>query len=312
MHLRIDCYLKNMVNKIKHQYYKFLFNRFLRRIPSFRTPVSGSTGVVTLAGHQHMPMLIYSLLSFHYYTNYAFPCFITDEGSLTPQDQVTIRKHLPNAIITTRSQTENKVIALLQKYPTCLNYRQIKFRDQFNVKLFDPFLLCPFKKVIYLDCDILFFRKPKAILEWAVSSNEYSLFATEKSEKELEFINPWDIIESMFREKINKNIPRRFNSGFLTFSKSRYQLEYIEDVLRYISKVGLLPTWTPEQYVLSTFPARIQSKDCSHDHIHLTSTQDNRLKNSNDYIFLHFAYQSKLLFYSYAFKLLKRTHFFAN
>jgi len=243
------------------------------------------------------------------------PAFVVDDGTLTEKDVKKIKDHIKGIKVSRRIANDKRIKKALSKYKYCLKYRSERFKDRFYIKLFDPFLLPEYKKIIYMDYDVLFLKRPLEIVSWLNSNKNFGLYATEYKYKNYlpNFENrEWKIIEKMFAKKINPSFPSDFNSGLLCLYKSSYQPKRVNDVLRYIYDVGLENTWTPEQFSLGVLFSEMKSKNIKNKCLHLTREEIDLEKDLYKYECVHFAYMAKNVYYPFALKIALRTKFFRN
>lgn len=273
-------------------------------------PKTGKVGVTTLIGHKHVPMFICSTHSFFYNLKKFLPFTVIDDGTLTASDVLSIHWHFPNIKIIRHKQANIKINKILSRYHHLREYRHLRLNDRFNIKLTDPFLLTSYQKIIYFDCDILFFNIPWKILSWIANGNE-SLYASETTKpKTTSEPDEWRIINNMFKEFIGLSIDPNFNSGFLCIKRIQYDLKLLDRATKYLTKIGLCETWVPEQYSLSALFAKNKAMALGNNYKHVVNPQDQALRNPYKYTFIHYAYLAKTQYISHAIKLLLRTHFF--
>jgi lipopolysaccharide biosynthesis glycosyltransferase len=293
---------------------KLLLKLIIEFAPKIEISSKGSAGLVTIIGHKHVDMLIFSLKSFFYISKLNIPVNVFDDGTLTDNDELKIKIHIKNVRVRRRKQNEPKILKILKKYKYCLKYRKEKFKDRFYVKLFDPFLLTDYKKIIYLDYDIIFLNKPKEIITWLKSQKKYGMYATTHRNKILNegfsSTKEWEVIERMFADKVCRGFPVDFSSGILFLHKDSYKLKRINEILKYIYRVGLEDTWTPEQYSLGVLLTEMESINLQNNYIHLRNSNLDLEKDPFSYTCLHFAFKSKENYYKIALLLAIRTYLF--
>lgn len=293
--------------------YKIIFKYIVLFCKPTVIPKTGSSGVVTLISKEYVEMSIASLQSFFFHLERNLPCTIIDDGSLTKKDYLLIKKFLPGIKIISASKYKNTTLNKLIDYEKCYRYRNSNLKEKFNVKLFDPFINSYYKKIIYLDCDILFVNKPTEIADWIDSNKKSSLYASEYGygEKESSTLDQgWKIALRMFSNKYNSIQHLTFNSGFLCMHKDSFNLKKINQVLSHMYEVGLAETWATEQLTLSYLIAEDKNKNLYPLCLHLTrfSLPDKTILEGAK--FLHFAYKSKPYFYKFAtFELIKNRFF---
>ena len=186
-----------------------------------------------LLGRRHVGMGIWSLKSLIKTANLRLAVVIHDDGSLTQEDTDLMHRHLPGVRIIMRAEADLAVRKMLSDYRACTNFRfgevlVTNHRGQsYNMFimaliLFDINLLARSDKIIILDADVLFFRRPDIIVDWATNpTDRRSLYSVEAYKPK--------------REKngslsFDKKAAHTLNSGLICFSKSAlFNLETIED-----------------------------------------------------------------------------------
>ena len=197
---------------------------YLEKTPSL--PVARQNALVEihqLLGHRHVGMGIWSLKSLIKTTNLPLAVVIHDDGSLTQEDTILMHRHLPGVRIIMRAEADIAVRQMLSGYHACTSFRfgevlVTNHRGQsYNMFvmaliLFDINLLAHSDKIIILDADVLFFRHPDIIVDWATNTTDRrSLYSVEAYKPK--------------REKngslsFGKKAAHTLNSGLICFSKS--------------------------------------------------------------------------------------------
>jgi lipopolysaccharide biosynthesis glycosyltransferase len=290
---------------------EFWHSFILFSIPSKRLLQADQVGVVTLIGHKHVYMFIFCFSSFLYYFKKNLSCTVVDDGTLTERDVTIIKRHFQGIHIILHKKANQLIYKKLLSHPSLMRYRRLKLIDRFNLKLTDPFLLTNYKKIIYMDCDILFFRKPKEILSWANHGYGPPLYIPERPIKSNQNEpGEWAIVNNMFRDYMNLPIDRNFNSGLICIDRTQIDLELIDKSIDYTHRVKLDRTWTPEQYSLSAVCAKYKAVSLGNRYRHLIRPSDLYGQKKINYTLLHFAYLTKPLFWKYAMRLIIKTRFF--
>ena len=158
---------------------------------------------------------------------------VHDDGSLNEADVSLIQGHLPGARIIPRHEADRAMRDRLKDYPACLSFRfgdvtVTNHRGQsynmfiMSLILFDMNLLTDCDKVIILDADVLFFRRPDIIADWASSPDDHrALYSVEAYKPKR---------EANGKLSFGPKAARTLNSGLLCLTKSAfYDLRKIED-----------------------------------------------------------------------------------
>lgn len=188
----------------------------------------------TLLGHKHVGMLLWSVKSFLHHAGRKYTVVLHDDGSLTESDIRILKEHLINAKIVRKSAADNLIDERIMGLPNCHEYRftsketsdhrGIKYDMHiFSVRLFDFNLISNATKTLVLDADVLFFKEPREIIEWAEDvEDRNSLFSVEQYVPIRNSRN--EIID--YERKIPR--PTDANAGLLCFDKRAFSLDAIE------------------------------------------------------------------------------------
>lgn len=210
------------------------YREWLKQTPP--APVVGdapSTEVHQLLGHRHIGMGLWSLKSLVKAADAELGVVVHDDGSLTDEDMELLRQHLPGVRIVARPDADERMREALANYPACTSFRfgnvpVTNHRGQsYNMFimaliLFDINLLTECDKIIILDADVLFFRRPNLIADWALDRNDTrSLYSVEAYKPQR---------QSDGTISFGRKAARTLNSGLLCLTKSKvFNLDLIEE-----------------------------------------------------------------------------------
>lgn len=183
-----------------------------------------------LLGHRHVGMCLWSVKSLLHVAGRKYKVVLHDDGSLTARDLDTLKKHLINVRIFGKAIADENLRERLTDFPNSLEFRfsskeTANHRGQYNMFimsliLFDYNLLTEASKILLLDADVLFFKKPKEIMDWVDDPEDTrTLYSVEAF--------------SPYRNERNElcfgpKTPRTLNSGLICLHKSVFDLEAIE------------------------------------------------------------------------------------
>lgn len=204
-------------------------------------PIKSNNKLATMVciskiGHAHLWMYLVMIKSFVFYASRQFKIIIIDDGSLTKGDIQLLKQHVFDCRIVSRGVAEKIVLTSLSKYPFCKRFYQEKTPTLYthNKTLFETLLLHNQRRFIVLDADIIFFHKPRAILQWITKKMENALalsFEPSYARKELR----WGRLVFRTLSKLwRSDIPMLFNDGILCSTKESYQLPIIENCLKHV------------------------------------------------------------------------------
>lgn len=109
-------------------------------------------------------MALWMLASFHETTQRRWPITLHEDGSLMESDLESFQRIFPGIRIIRPRDAEHRMSGLLANYPRCRDYRS---RMPHGLKCFDIPEFCDAAKYLMVDPDVLFFRAPEEILNWA-------------------------------------------------------------------------------------------------------------------------------------------------
>jgi hypothetical protein len=185
-----------------------------------------------LLGHRHIGMGTWSLKSLLRASEAPIGVVVHDDGSLSDEDLTFLARHIPGSRVIRRADADAQMREMLADLPACSSFRfgnvpVTNHRGQsYNMFimaliLFDIPLLADCDKVMILDADVLFFRRPDLIVDWVVEEdNVSSLYSVEG-------FRPIKQSDGTFR--YDHKVARTLNSGLICMTKSQvYDLDQIE------------------------------------------------------------------------------------
>jgi hypothetical protein len=187
--------------------------------------------VHSLLGTKHLGMCLWSVKSFLHSTGRKFNIVLHDDGTLTPMDLALIEQHIPGAVVFQRSVSDELIAPYLRAYSNIEAYRFGRFgytreglrRSLFSLKILDFNLLTNAKKILVLDTDVLFFKRPVQLLDWIDDKSDAQCLYCYEDYFPV-FRGSGNI--SRFERKVT---PRcYFNSGLIGFDKSVLNLRKLD------------------------------------------------------------------------------------
>jgi len=127
-----------------------------------RTSKQGPVEVRALTWRKDWVNLIWTLKTFYRFAQVDFPLFIHD-GGLTRRQAVRLEQHFPDATLVTWADADERITSYLRSRGLlrCLDFR---LRSHFGRKLLDFFVFSESERIISLDSDVLFFRRPSELI----------------------------------------------------------------------------------------------------------------------------------------------------
>jgi len=190
--------------------------------------------VHVLFGHKHVGMTLWCIKGLLHHSGLKLSIVLHEDGTLTDYDAALLEKHLLNVRIIRKAAADILMREKLAGLPNCLDYRFSLQETSdhrgtrydmhiFALRLFDFNLISDASKILVLDCDVLFFRKPTEILEWADNTAaEGCLFSIEQYVPHRN--DRFDVTGFTRKDPL----PNDANAGLLCFDKRIYNLETIE------------------------------------------------------------------------------------
>src|SRR5512143_732895 len=136
--------------------------RAVSRTPPIPANPHAETGIHTAVPHRYLFAYLTAIKSFlRYHADIAV--YVHDDGSLREEDKALIRAHVPGAHIVDRAWADQAFADRVG------DEFLMKVRRSYTsyLKLFDPTLVSPHKRIAIVDTDVLFLSHPAAIVEWA-------------------------------------------------------------------------------------------------------------------------------------------------
>lgn len=229
---RFGIWLKDLVWRLgveiqslrQRMYLKFL-TRSVFKISVLRVNSSAEVEIHSLAGHRHLPVYLLAIKSLlRFYNQVAV--VVHDDGSLTPKDCQLLKKHIIGIKIISREKADRETAAVLDNYPKSKDYRK---HHLIACQLFDYFFYSKADKIISLDSDTLFFKKPGEIIDWATGDKDMTLSSYQKA----------------FSSEPDEGHYSNICVGLMCFNKDIFDLELIEELVSEIKQ----PEWGTTQNI---------------------------------------------------------------
>ncbi len=183
----------------------------------FECSQNSETEVHSLVCHKHLYMYLLAVKSFLRFCR-DVTVFAHDDGTLTREDMRILERHVKNIRVIGRAHSNRKVGAVLKH-----SERSRRYRSDFcnSRQLFDYAVMSKGKRIISLDSDVLFFRRPDEIIGWMSGGGGRTLFLREE--------NPRD--QKLNRSMLGYDYRSDLCIGLICFKKEVLDLELIEEIL---------------------------------------------------------------------------------
>ena len=189
--------------------------------------------------------LIWALKTFYHYSDRRYALCIHDDGTLTADHRATLQHHFPDARIIDRPSADAKVLAELQAYPRCLEFRKT---NHLSPKVFDFASYLESDRMLLLDSDILFFAEPTELLR-RIEDPGYLLNTVNGDVSSAYTVNP-----QVVKNKLGFEVIDRFNSGLGLIHQRSMRFDWIEEFLELPDILGHF--WRIEQTLYALFSSR--------------------------------------------------------
>lgn len=187
--------------------------------------------------HKDVPTAIICLRSFLRFMG-SDKLVIHGDGSLTKDDIKLLKKFFSNSNII-RFEDSQKIINkhFRNKFPFITKNRNRKLKRWHILTMLDIWLFSKCEKIIYLDSDILFQKKPTEIIQWTKNGSN-NLYCKTNINNSMIKKNNFHIHcmnnEYEFVKKFNQKPIKFFNMGILCFNKKNINISDVETFLRKI------------------------------------------------------------------------------
>lgn len=144
-----------------------VFFRSVRSTPPLAVNPQADTSIHSIVGHRFVHQYLVAIKSFLRFFN-DIAVFVHDDGSLTINDRKLLQRHLPGLRIQVRAEAD-------AAFDRAFNDPFLsKVRKSYTsyLKLFDPTFLRNGKRIILLDTDTLFIRRPASVIQWAQAGGQ--------------------------------------------------------------------------------------------------------------------------------------------
>jgi len=185
-----------------------------------------------LTCHRDLLDALWCLKTYYHFSDTRPALVVHDDGTLQASDFETLLQHFPGCRVIRRADADAELTEFLSAYPHCLRFR---LRKEFYcaLKLFDAFHHARADKLLLLDSDLLFFRRPVELLQHVATDRPCFLRDYQDA-----YAMPRGALETAFRMAIEPMV----NTG-LMFLQRRQYADNIDFIERYF---GTLTTDVPK------------------------------------------------------------------
>jgi hypothetical protein len=167
-----------------HSFHRWrLLPRILKTRPICTLPIGHPSNppceVHILTWDRDWQMSLWAAKSFYHFSGVNWPLVWHEGGSLESANRGVLQRHFPQSSLLTAAEATTRVEAELVRggYLSCLKARRRSFM---LMKMIDCVVLSNAPRLLLLDSDVLFFRKPEELIQASASETAKNLFNRDK------------------------------------------------------------------------------------------------------------------------------------
>jgi len=174
---------------------------------------------------------VLAMISFEFFTGRKWDLYMHDDGTVSDRDRSRIEKILPGVRFVPRPEADQRARDFLKDHPQCLEARG---RHNLFLKFSDTPAFAPHDRFLVLDSDVIFFKPPAEILEWADSGREEVWFNQDTREV-------YCISRKHLEDALHVPLWSKVNSGLCLFPTKAISLDLSERMLENFSTTAWHP-----------------------------------------------------------------------
>ena len=221
----------------------------LQRIDEWSWPfwneLPHAVSIHLLTGANDWRLAAWMLASWFQATEHSWPIVIHDDGTLPEEGRATLQKLFTNARVIRRAEADAVMEKALRPFPFCAEYRAM---HPLALKIFDIPHFAEGGRYMMFDSDLLFFRHPREILDWANAESDECWFNEDVQEASL-------ISAADARDDLGVRPWPRVNSGLGLICKAAIDLDFIDRALA-VTSILRGHIWRVEQTLYMLCAAR--------------------------------------------------------
>ena len=177
-----------------------------------------------LTCHRDLLDALWCLKTYYHFSDTRPALVVHDDGTLRSSDFATLLQHFPGCRIIRRADADAELTEFLSAHPHCLRFR---LRRDFYcaLKLFDAFHHARADRLLLLDSDLLFFRRPVELLQHVAADRPCFLRDYQDA-----YAMPRGALEATFEMAVEP----RVNAGLMFLRRRQYadNLDFFESYFR--------------------------------------------------------------------------------
>lgn len=184
-----------------------------------------------LLGSRHVGMCLWAVKSLLHFSGKKYSVVLHDDGSLTEADINKLKRHLIGVKIFRKTDADKLIDSKISAYPYIKKYRYGQLGETawgrkmsvFSLKLVDFNLLTQARKILSLDTDVLFFKRPDEIVSWIDNFDSHETLYCH------EYYTPsFDKNKNLTGFTRKEDAPIGFNSGLICLDRESFSLDTLE------------------------------------------------------------------------------------
>jgi hypothetical protein len=181
-------------------------------------PLESSVEVHLLTSARDWMCAAWALASFVHATGRRWNMAIHDDGTLGDEARRMLRALFSSARIKDRKEADAEMETRLAGHPRCLEYRR---SHPLALKLFDCTMLAGAERLVLLDSDLVFFRRPDEVLEWVKTGKPDCMFNPD-------FQDAYCLSRESARERLQVDLHPRINTGLSLLPRGVVDIDFCE------------------------------------------------------------------------------------
>ena len=260
--------IKSYMNKRKWKAFDICL-----KTPYLECKPSSQVEVHSLVCHRHIHLYILAIKSFlRFYKDISV--IVHDDGSLSNEDIELLKSHIKGTKIIDKKNAREKVKKALKNFPNCQKYRN---KHIIAKQLFDYSLISKSDKIISLDSDILFLKRPERIIEWISNSKKETLCLYEENPTGQEILL-----------HLGYDYQPDICAGLLCFCKDILDLKLIEEIITKMEKLDWFTTQNIYPVLIRNKADRYQASILNSDEYQSPNRLNLRFLKESKAVFRHY------------------------
>ncbi len=210
-------------------YYSRFYSKAILKTGPVTCGTDGPFELHTLVCEKDRLNSLWMLKTFYHFSGIRPKLVIYDDGTLSRTSAGTFRKHFRNCHIIHRNRFHEDMANYLNGHKTSLEYSRKK-SFYCALKLFGPMYYAKSESVLYLDSDILFFKKPLEMLNCI--ENETPFFMSD-------YQDAYAYKTTLINNLMKITLKNKINAGLFFITRQNYSgsLDIVESYFKKISKL---------------------------------------------------------------------------